>query len=120
MDEKMVVRNSNEEKAMKLSWGELTWLVKADLMPGAEQALGLVKIYPGKRNPLHAHPNCEELLYVLSGNCDHKLGDEMYQLTPGSVIKIPRGVKHWAKCTSNEPLVAIISFSSSERQTESF
>lgn len=87
-------------------------------MPGTEQTLGVVTIYPGKRNALHAHPNCEELLYVLSGECDHKLGDEMFHLTPGSVICIPRGVPHWARCTSTEALVAVISFSSPDRQTD--
>jgi len=89
-------------------------------MPGAEQTFGVVTIAPGKRNPLHAHPNCEELLYVLSGECSHKLGEELYELSPGIVIRIPRGVKHWARCTSAEPLVAVISFSTPDRQTDTF
>ena len=87
-------------------------------MSGAEQTFGVVTIYPGKRNPLHAHPNCEELLYVISGTCEHKLGDDLFQLTPGSIIRIPRGTPHWARCISTEPLVAVISFSSPDRHTE--
>lgn len=110
---------ANQEKA-RTGWGEISWLVGAKEMPGAEQTLGVVTIHPNQRNPLHAHPNCEELLYVISGECDHKLGDEMYHLAPGSVIRIPRGVKHWARCTSQEALVAVISFSDPDRQTESF
>ena len=89
-------------------------------MPGAEQTLGVVTIYPGKRNPLHSHPNCDELLYVVSGECEHKLGDEMFHLTPGAVMRIPRGVRHWAKCTSAAPLVAVVSFSSPDRCTDSY
>lgn len=85
-------------------------------MPGAEQTFGVVTIQPGPRNPLHLHPNCEEFLYVISGECDHLLGEEMFHLAPGSVIRIPRGIKHWAKCTSAEPLVAVISFSAPDRQ----
>ena len=73
-------------------------------------------IQPGQRNPLHQHPNCEELLYVLSGTCEHRLGDDRFPLAPGDVIRIPRGVPHWAKCTSAEPLVAVISFSAPDRQ----
>lgn len=110
---------ADQEKA-ETSWGEISWLVGAKEMPGAEQTLGVVTIHPNQRNPLHAHPNCEELLYVMSGECEHKLGDEIYHLSPGSVIRIPRGVKHWARCTSDEPLVAVISFSDPHRQTESF
>ncbi len=115
-----VTRNVAEQEAMELSWGRLSWLVGAAQMPDAEQTLGVVTIYHGKRNPLHAHPNCEELLYVVSGECDHKLGDEMLHLTPGTVIRIPRGVRHWAKCTTTEPLVAVVSFSSPDRRTDSY
>src|SRR5437868_6349396 len=105
---------------VKTDWGQLVWLINGATMPGAEQTLGVVTIMPGRRNPLHAHPNCEELLYVLSGECEHRLGDANYQLAPGDVIRIPRGVKHWARCTSAAPLVAVISFSSPDRQTENF
>lgn len=101
-------------------WGRLTWLVSEKAMPGAEQTLGVVTIQPGKRNPLHAHPNCEELLYVVSGQCEHLLGEDRCTLGPGNVIRIPRGVPHWARCISDEPLVAVISFSSGDRQTTSY
>ncbi|WP_342363854.1 cupin domain-containing protein [Terrarubrum flagellatum] len=104
---------------MALDWGHLTWLIGAEKMPGAELTVGLVRIEPGKRNPLHSHPNCEEVLYVVSGACEHKLGDDMLNLSPGAAIRIPRGVPHWARCTSAEPLVAVISFSSGDRRTDS-
>jgi quercetin dioxygenase-like cupin family protein len=42
----------------------------------------------------------------------------MFQLKAGDVIRIPQGVPHWAKATSAEPLVAIISFSAPDRRTE--
>jgi len=118
MNIKSLVKNVAEEETVQMEWGELTWLIgSAANMSDAEQTFGVVKINPGKRNHLHTHPNCEEILYVLSGECDHKLGDEMIKLKAGSVIRIPKGIKHWAKCTSEEPLVAVISFSSPDRQT---
>ena len=109
---------SHSDNLAVMDWGQISWMVGAEEMPGAEQTFGVVTINPGRRNPLHAHPNCEELLYVMSGTCDHKLGDEMYQLKPGDVIRIPRGIQHWAQCTSAAPLVAVISFSSADRPVE--
>jgi quercetin dioxygenase-like cupin family protein len=97
-------------------WGEVKWLVNAELNSGAEQTFGLVTILPGRQNPLHMHPNCEEILYVLSGECDHRLGPDTVHLAPGEVIRIPREVPHFALCTSDAPMVAVISFSSGERQ----
>jgi len=120
MEPDNVVRSLAHTDSLETEWGQLSWLVNGSEMPGAEQTFGVVTIAPGKRNPLHAHPNCEELLYVLSGECSHKLGEELYELSPGSVIRIPRGVKHWARCTSAEPLVAVISFSTPDRQTDTF
>lgn len=113
------VRSTERQEAEVTPWGRLRWLVGEEQTPGAEQTFGVVTIEPDQRNPLHAHPNCEELLYVVSGECDHKLGDETYRMTPGSVIRIPRGVPHWARCISQEPLVAVISFSAPDRRTES-
>jgi quercetin dioxygenase-like cupin family protein len=118
MDKGLVINSISDQPAVEAEWGRLVWLVRGDAMPGAEQTLGVVTILPGRRNPLHSHPNCEELLYVLSGECDHKLGDEMFHLTPGSVIRIPRDVPHWARCTTDEPLVAVISFSAPDRRTD--
>ncbi|MBA2758535.1 MAG: cupin domain-containing protein [Chloroflexia bacterium] len=113
-----IVRRVSESDAVSLSWGRLVWLIGEKETPGAEQTLGVVTIEPGKRNPLHFHPNCEELLYVMEGEADHKLGDEMFHITTGDVIRIPQGVPHWAQATGETPLVALISFSAADRKTE--
>ncbi|MDQ3614337.1 MAG: cupin domain-containing protein [Chloroflexota bacterium] len=113
-----IVRRVSESDAVSLSWGRLVWLIGEKETPGAEQTLGVVTIEPGKRNPLHFHPNCEELLYVMEGEADHKLGDEMFHITTGDVIRIPQGVPHWAQAKGETPLVALISFSAADRKTE--
>jgi quercetin dioxygenase-like cupin family protein len=98
------------------SWGELNWKMSGKEMPGAELTFGTCFIKPGERNPLHSHPNCEELLYVVSGSCEHRLGEEIVHLEAGDVIRIPRNVPHWARAEGNEPVFALIVFSSGERQ----
>lgn len=117
-DNKDMVRSVDNVEPLTLSWGRLSWLIGEQYTPGAEQSLGVVTIDPGKRNPLHFHPNCEELLYVLQGEADHKLGETMFHLKAGDVIRIPRGIEHWAQAKGDVPLVAVISFSSADRQTE--
>lgn len=100
----------------KTDWGSVTWLVNGQTNAGAEQTFGVVTINSGSANPLHIHPNCEEILYVLSGTCDHRIGDDVVQLEPGMVVCIPRETPHCARTTSKENLVAVISFSSPDRQ----
>lgn len=113
-----VVRRVSDTEPVSVSWGQLVWLIGEKETPGAEQTFGVVTIEPGKRNPLHIHPNCEELLYVMQGEADHKLGDEIYHLSAGDVIRIPQGVPHWAQAKGDSPLRAVISFSAADRRTE--
>lgn len=116
-DLKNYAREAAAVSPFAASWGEIRWIFDASNAAGAEMTIGRVTIEPGEHNPLHSHPNCEEVLFVLSGECVHLLdGDEM-TLRPGSAIRIPRGVKHLARCTSAEPLVALIAFSSPVRET---
>jgi mannose-6-phosphate isomerase-like protein (cupin superfamily) len=98
-------------------WGDIRWIWNSQIGEDAEQTLGHVVIHPGVKNTTHAHPNCEELLYVLTGECDHWIGDEKYRLEPGMTIVIPRGAEHYAEVTSSEPLRALIFYSSPDRET---
>ena len=100
---------------MPTSWGELNWKITGDGTPGAEMTFGTCRINPGERNQLHSHPDCEEILYVVSGHCEHKLGDALYRLEAGDAIRIPRNVRHWARALGAEPLFALIMFSSGTR-----
>jgi quercetin dioxygenase-like cupin family protein len=79
-----------------------------------------VQINAGQKNALHSHPNCEEILYVLSGSCEHLVGDKKVVLHPGDLIRVPVGVKHQATVIGNEPLRAVISYSSAERKVTNY
>ena len=101
----------------KFPWGEIRWVWNSKIDENAEQTLGHVTIYSGQKNTFHAHPNCEELLHVLSGECDHWVGDEKYHLKPGMTISIPRNTGHYALVKGSEPLKALIFYSSPNRET---
>ena len=98
------------------SWGTLQWLCNAKLMPGASQTVGLATIMPGKQNPMHYHPNCEEVLYVISGQGVHSYDGRIIPLKAGMTIRIPAKVKHNLLNTGMEPLRTLVSFSTGDRQ----
>ena len=101
----------------KNSWGTLQWLCNAKLSPGAAQTVGIATILPGQRNPVHFHPNCEEVLHVLSGRGLQSYDGRAIELKAGMTIRIPAGVKHNMVNTGSETLKALISFSNGDRQT---
>lgn len=110
-----VARAADGER-IPTGWGELNWKITDQSMPGAEMTFGTCLIQPGQRNPLHSHPNCEEFLYIVSGSCEHKLGEETVMLEAGDIIRIPQDVRHWARAIGEEPVVALIMFSTGKRQ----
>ena len=98
-------------------WGTLHWICNGKLMPGSEQTVGLATLFPGKQNPIHFHPNCEEILYVISGQGIHSYDGRTVKLEAGMTILIPAGVKHNMVNTGTNDLKTLISFSSGDRKT---
>lgn len=98
-------------------WGTLTWLCNAKLSPGARQTVGLCHIHPGRGNPLHFHPNCEEVLHMLAGTGQHSFDGESIELRAGMTIRIPCGVQHNLTNVGDEPITCLIAFDSGERET---
>ena len=107
----------NEGESLQFPWGAIKWLCNDQIDPEAEMTFGMVYINAGEENPLHHHPNCEELLYVLSGECDHRLGDDVFPMKAGMMIRIPRGVKHNAINTGWQPVTMAVCYSAADRQT---
>ncbi|MBI4920995.1 MAG: cupin domain-containing protein [Devosia nanyangense] len=116
MDAERFVARAEGGERVETGWGALNWLITDKAMSGTEMTFGTCFIKPGERNPLHSHPNCEEFLHVVSGSCEHKLDDATVVLGAGDTVRIPRNVRHWARALGNEPLVALIMFSSGKRE----
>ena len=100
----------------EFAWGAIEWLFNGELAPGAEQTLGYVEIAPGQKNPLHAHPNCEELLYLIEGELDHSLEGEVYRMQPGQAIRVPAGAQHDARNVGTTTARMVIIYSDPARQ----
>lgn len=98
-------------------WGTLQWLCNHQLMPDAALTLGVCTLEPGQGNPLHYHPNCEEVLVMLEGQGRHLVDTDWYELRAGSTIRVPTGVKHKLVNTGATPLRCVIAFSSGQRET---
>ena len=99
-------------------WGEIAWVDSHDLTGTDSLTVGKVTIYPGERNGEHYHPNCDESLYLLSGELEHTIGEEATTLTEGDLIHIPKGERHRAENTGSEDAVAVIAYDTGTREVE--
>ena len=111
------VTDAGELPIEESPWGTLQWVCNAKLSPGAAQTVGLARIFPGKTNVPHFHPNCEEVLHVLSGRGVHSFDGRTVELKAGMTIRIPAGTKHNLANTGAETLVTLVSFSAGDRKT---
>ena len=96
-------------------WGKLEWFASRALGNSTSMTVGLATISVGKANPLHRHPNCDEVLHVIQGRIIHRVGDKEYEMQAGDTVTIPENTWHNARNIGSEDAVLSISFSTPDR-----
>jgi len=97
-------------------WGRLEWMVSGALGNSDTLTVGKCFIEPGQQNPVHHHPNCDEVLSVISGRIRHRVGDEYVEMTAGDTISIPKGSVHNATNIGDEQCELLICFDTATRE----
>lgn len=105
-------------EVLEFPWGRITWIVSRKLGNSSVMTFGRVLMRAGMSNPRHRHPNCDEILHLLSGRIDHALGAESFVMEAGDTISIPAGVWHQARVVGDTDAEMVIAFSSADRETE--
>ena len=108
----------DQGEVLNFDWGQIIWLVSGAQNTSNTMTFGRVTIKAGHANPRHSHPNCDEILHLLSGQIEHSLGDEKLLMNAGDTISIPTGIVHNARTLGDEDAVMAICFSSPDRQTQ--
>jgi len=115
--EATVIRGSAVEVTLA-PWGSVQWLVCGKAGTSRHMTLGRVTIKPGQANPMHVHPNCEEILFVAQGDIEHALPQGgAVRLAPGDCIVVPANGPHQARNVGQTEAVVVVAFSSPDRQT---
>jgi quercetin dioxygenase-like cupin family protein len=105
---KTIIREADEgEQRWFFGGGVHTWKVLA------EQTNGAVSIFEdtmerGKTTPLHAHPEHDEIVYLLEGEIVVHANDELRTVRAGTLIVNPRGVPHAFVVTSERARLVMI------------
>jgi oxalate decarboxylase/phosphoglucose isomerase-like protein (cupin superfamily) len=116
-DPTALLTDINKAPLQAFDWGTLQWLCNGEILPGAVQTIGICHLHPGRRNPLHYHPNCEEILFIQQGSGKHLLDSVWVSVQPGSVVRVPAGMKHQLSNEGAQIMISIVVFSSADRQT---
>jgi quercetin dioxygenase-like cupin family protein len=109
------VLTAAEAKPESQPWGELVWYASRELGNSTHVTTGQATIRPGQQNPPHWHPNCDEVLHVLSGHIMNWMGDQKVEMKAGDTVVIPEGVVHYAQNIGTEDAVLTIAYNSADR-----
>jgi quercetin dioxygenase-like cupin family protein len=99
---------------VKFPWGWIRWVMNAEIDPKAEITVGIVLLEANQKNQLHIHPNSQEVLHVLSGACEHLVGEVWHKIAAGDTLLIPKDTPHQAR-TGDGPFLAMISYNTGNR-----
>jgi quercetin dioxygenase-like cupin family protein len=92
--------------------GPLTFKVRGEETGGTVTVFENV-IPPGQGPPLHTHDHEDESWYVLEGELDFRLGDELRHAPAGAFVFVPRGTPHCFVNAGSEPARILVLFTPS-------
>jgi quercetin dioxygenase-like cupin family protein len=89
-DGKMVMRGTDEEKSLR----EIIRMLDADILESEQFMGGLATFLPGRTEPLHVHPDAEEINIILEGEGQLITDKDVINCKTGEWQFIPKGVPH--------------------------
>ena len=93
----------------------MEWLVDDDLADGAGLSVARMTLRPGAVSEAHRHPNCTEVVHLVSGRIGQTIGNDRFVLDPGDTAFIPADCFHQSRNLGDGEAVMIISYSAGRR-----
>ena len=109
MSAKAVIRMPGEGKEVTLAGQPMAFLVTGE--DTKHTSMFDWTVPAGFSTGLHVHRVQEETFYVLEGECEWQVGDQLVRATPGTYLFIPPGVPHNIGNASDKPARMIMTVS---------
>ncbi len=107
------VVNVDEVPVGRIPGREIRDLINGKTVGAKTISLRITDVLPGEVcTPGHTHTECEEVIFILSGKGDIKIGEEVFPMKVGDAIYLPTGVGHLIRNTGKEIMRMACSFSS--------
>jgi mannose-6-phosphate isomerase-like protein (cupin superfamily) len=88
--------------------GQVSYLLLTrDQFGSRNLAITWVEGEPGSEQPLHAHPENEQVYVIIRGRGTMKVGGEEREVAAGTLVFIPPGTAHAIRNTGDDPLVFV-------------
>lgn len=98
-------------------WGHQAWLATRALT-GSSLSLTHMVVTPRNSGEAHHHPNADEVIYVIKGSAEVRVGAETFPLDATDALAIPGGVSHQIRNPGTDDLELILCYSTGDRAYE--
>lgn len=98
----IVSKPDDPTEGVRVVGGHSRILVRSDQVNGAYAVLEQ-EIPPGKGPPLHVHRHETEIFYVIEGQFEFRVGDQVLTGGPGTNAVCPRDIPHTFRNVGSEP-----------------
>ncbi|MDI3530210.1 MAG: hypothetical protein PWP60_59 [Candidatus Atribacteria bacterium] len=83
------------------------WLIDPENSPSQRLKLGYTIVYPDGKTTGHAHPDQEEVYFILSGRGEMEIEEERFPIQEGDAFYVEPGKFHVTYNTGILPLVIL-------------
>lgn len=88
--------------------GQVSYLLLAPGQFGSTRmAITLVEGEPGSEQPMHRHPDAEQVYVIVAGTGLMRVDDEEQEVGPGTLVLIPPAANHAIRNVGSEPLTYV-------------
>jgi putative monooxygenase len=91
--------------------GDIRTVLSPSTVGATSGFMGTVRLLPGEVITEHYHPYSEEFLYLVSGRITVALDGELTELTAGSGLFVPIGIRHRLHNDGDEPAFGVFHLS---------
>jgi mannose-6-phosphate isomerase-like protein (cupin superfamily) len=115
-----LVRPRGEGRTVALPHGRVTFTATTADTGGRFELYEVVLEYDGSPLRRHVHLQMDELIVVMDGDLEARIGDRSLRLQPGTTLFIPRGTPHsWAN-RGRMPATVLLHYSPSGQREQYF
>jgi len=107
----MKIIHEQEAEEIRLPGRAMKWLVSSNTLPSENMSVCVIRVPAGETvHPAHAHPNCEEFIYVMQGQGRIMVDGDVADVQAGTSVLFPAESIHMLQNSGSEDMKVICFF----------
>lgn len=103
--------HEDDIREQKLPGRHLRWLVTPEQLGARHLSVCVIRVPPGQTvKPAHAHPNGEEVIYIIRGHGRVLIDGKVAAVKGGTVVLFPQGSVHMLQNTGSQEMKVVCFF----------